>query len=61
MQKTLIDPFELAAQMLPGSHGPVPPKRSLVQTRKVEPADLQPNWAPRGEAWSRVRCWCSEE
>jgi hypothetical protein len=63
MQKTLIDPFELALRMLPASPSPAPPKHSQVQVRQEEPVEARTEWnpVPRGEAWARVRCWCSED
>jgi hypothetical protein len=62
MQKTLIDPFELASVLLPNARSAaMPPRQSGVQPRQEQTADRRPNWVPRGEAWARVRCWCSED
>jgi hypothetical protein len=61
MQKTLIDPFELASRMLPSSSSAAAPRPKVAQVRKEEPVEKRPIWVPRGEAWARARCWCSEE
>jgi hypothetical protein len=65
MQKTLIDPFELASRTLPvPSLAPVPeelnitPNDPAAEESSVVPP---PGRTPRAEAWSRVRCWCSED
>jgi hypothetical protein len=65
MQKTLIDPFELASRTLPvPSLAPAPEE---PHAKAIDPAaeeDLvvpPPARTPRAEAWARVRCWCSED
>jgi hypothetical protein len=63
MQKTLIDPFELASVLLPTAKAPAPPDSSVAEALQGEPVETrtQTYWVPRGEAWARARCWCSEE
>jgi hypothetical protein len=68
MQKTLIDPFELASRTLPApfaamAKGPQIDPVAAPQPPADEAAEEkpQPTRVPRAEAWARVRCWCSEE
>ena len=61
MQKTLIDPFELASRTLPMPHAVVPLAPAAVDGRPARPIEEPPTWMPRAEAWAHVRFWCSEE
>ena len=65
MQKTLIDPFELASRTFPlPALAPAPEEHdTTANDRAAEEKRVGPPPArtPRGEAWARVRCWCSED
>jgi hypothetical protein len=63
MQKTLIDPFELASRTLPVPHVVAPLAPSAINARPPVPTEAEqlPTWMPRAEAWAHVRFWCSEE
>jgi hypothetical protein len=61
MQKTLIDPFELASRTLPVPHAAAPLAPGAVHARPQRPIEERSTWMPRAEAWAHVRFWCSEE
>jgi hypothetical protein len=61
MQKTLIDPFELASRTLQMPHAVAPRTPAAADALPKLPVEERSTWMPRAEAWAHVRFWCSEE
>jgi hypothetical protein len=65
MQKTLIDPFELASRTLSAQRAAIPPTHTdaddAVDASHEAAAAEQRKTTPPSEPWARVRFWCSED